>query len=144
LWGEYQLVLPLILSLVSLRNGAINTSLKSVTTIHDHCQASTQYRRSSNHATITTILTTDEVFSVWFVPRLYNEIPEYLPGSNTSTVALRGVGGDEKGSLESGTAKYCLETHGTRTREWLRWRESDSSFPQREHPHINKTETVLQ
>jgi hypothetical protein len=36
-------------------------------------------------------------------------------GSNTSTVVLRVVGGDEKGSLESETVKYGLESHGTRT-----------------------------
>jgi hypothetical protein len=29
-------------------------------------------------------------------------------GSNTFTIALRVVGGDEKGSLESGTVKYGL------------------------------------
>jgi hypothetical protein len=44
------------------------------------------------------------------------------PGSNTSTAALQVVGGDEKGSLESETVKYDHESHGTRTREWLRWR----------------------
>jgi hypothetical protein len=38
-------------------------------------------------------------------------------GSNTSTVALRVVGGDEKGSLESVTVKYCHEYHGTGTRK---------------------------
>jgi hypothetical protein len=37
--------------------------------------------------------------------------------SNTSTVALRVVGGDEKGSLEDETVKYGHESHGTRTRE---------------------------
>jgi hypothetical protein len=42
-------------------------------------------------------------------------------GSNTSTVTLRVVGGDEKGSLESETVKYGRESHGTRTRERLRW-----------------------
>jgi hypothetical protein len=36
-------------------------------------------------------------------------------GPNTSTVALRAVGGDEKGSLESETVKYGHESHGTRT-----------------------------
>jgi hypothetical protein len=36
-------------------------------------------------------------------------------GSNTSTVTIRVVGGDEKGSLESQTVKYGLESHGTRT-----------------------------
>jgi hypothetical protein len=38
-------------------------------------------------------------------------------GSNTSTVALRVVGGDEKGSLKSETVKYGRESHGNRTRE---------------------------
>jgi hypothetical protein len=38
-------------------------------------------------------------------------------GSNTSTVTLRVVVGDEKGSLESETVKYGRESHGTRTRE---------------------------
>jgi hypothetical protein len=43
-------------------------------------------------------------------------------GSNTSTVTLRVVGGDEKGSLKSETVKYGYESKGTRTRERLRWR----------------------
>jgi hypothetical protein len=38
-------------------------------------------------------------------------------GSNTSTVALRVVAGDEKGGLESYTVKYGHESHGTRTRK---------------------------
>jgi hypothetical protein len=38
-------------------------------------------------------------------------------GSNTSTVALRVVGGDKEGSLESETVKYGRESHGTWTRE---------------------------
>jgi hypothetical protein len=38
-------------------------------------------------------------------------------GSNTSTVALRVVGGDKKVSLESERVKYGLESYGTRTRE---------------------------
>jgi hypothetical protein len=38
-------------------------------------------------------------------------------GSNISTIALRVVGGDEKGSFESETVKYDYEYHGTRTRE---------------------------
>jgi hypothetical protein len=36
-------------------------------------------------------------------------------GSNTSTVTLRVVGDDEKGSLESETVKYNHESHGTWT-----------------------------
>jgi hypothetical protein len=43
-------------------------------------------------------------------------------GSNTSTVALLVVGDDKKGNLESETVKYGPEYHGTRTREWMRWR----------------------
>jgi hypothetical protein len=39
----------------------------------------------------------------------------------TSTVTLRVVGGDEKGSLKSETVKYGLKSKGTRTRERLRW-----------------------
>jgi hypothetical protein len=38
-------------------------------------------------------------------------------GSYTSTVALRVVGGDEKGSLESETVKYGHMSHGTRSRK---------------------------
>jgi hypothetical protein len=38
-------------------------------------------------------------------------------GTNTSTVALRVVGGDENGSLESETVKYGRASYGTRTRE---------------------------
>jgi hypothetical protein len=38
-------------------------------------------------------------------------------GSNSPTVVLRVVGGDEKGSLESETVKYSHASHGTRTRE---------------------------
>jgi hypothetical protein len=38
-------------------------------------------------------------------------------GSNTSSVALRVVGGDETGSLESETVKYGREPQGTQTRE---------------------------
>jgi hypothetical protein len=41
--------------------------------------------------------------------------------SNTSTVTLRVVGGDEKGSLESDTVKYGHESHGSRTRKCLHW-----------------------
>jgi hypothetical protein len=42
-------------------------------------------------------------------------------GSNTSTVTLRAVGGDEKGNLEPETVKYGSDYQGTRTRERLRW-----------------------
>jgi hypothetical protein len=42
-------------------------------------------------------------------------------GSNISTVTLRVVGGDEKGSLKSETVKYGRESQGTRTGERLCW-----------------------
>jgi hypothetical protein len=42
-------------------------------------------------------------------------------GSNTSTVTLQVVGGDEEGSLKSETVKYGREYQGTRTRERMRW-----------------------
>jgi hypothetical protein len=38
-------------------------------------------------------------------------------GSNTSTVTLRVVGGDEDRSLEYGTIKYGCESHRSRTQE---------------------------
>jgi hypothetical protein len=44
-------------------------------------------------------------------------------GSNTSTVTLQVVGGDEKGSLRSETIKYGLKSQGTGTQERLRWQE---------------------
>jgi hypothetical protein len=39
-----------------------------------------------------------------------------------SYLALRVVGGDGKGSLESEAVKYGHESHGPRTRERLHWR----------------------
>jgi IS5 family transposase len=44
-------------------------------------------------------------------------------GSNTSTVTLRVVGGDEKGSLRTERVKYGRKSRGSRTRERLRWQE---------------------
>jgi hypothetical protein len=58
-------------------------------------------------------------------------------GSNTSTVTLRVVGGDENGSLNSQTVKYGHKSHGTRTQERLHWRG-----PAEKTPHKNKTVTV--
>jgi hypothetical protein len=68
------------------------------------------------------------------VPRLCNEeqlrlrespgtpLTRVEAGSNTSTVTLRVVGGDEKGNLKSETVKYSHESQETRTRERLCWR----------------------
>jgi hypothetical protein len=48
---------------------------------------------------------------------VYHERSRVEAASNTSIVALRVVGGDEKGSDESEIVKYDHESHGTRTRE---------------------------
>jgi hypothetical protein len=71
------------------------------------------------------------IFCVWSVRWLYNEnntgdgfevINTGVEAeSNTSTVTLRIVGGDEKGSLIYETVKFGRESQVTRTREWLRW-----------------------
>jgi hypothetical protein len=73
---------------------------------------------------------TEVGFSMRSVPGLYNEEQNSLTlvsrveaGSNTSTVTLRVVEGDEKESLKSETVKYGRESQGTRTRERLRWQE---------------------
>jgi hypothetical protein len=52
-------------------------------------------------------------------------------GSNTSTVTLRVVGGNEKGNLESERVKYGCESLGTRTRERLAGEDQQ---------HIQKTD----
>jgi hypothetical protein len=74
----------------------------------------------------------------------------HSPVSNTSTVTLRVVGGDEKGSLESETVKYGHKSHGIRTRKCLRWRGSGAIVNDRpvlsseRAPHINKPAAVWQ
>jgi hypothetical protein len=61
-------------------------------------------------------------------------------GSNTSTVTLRVVGGDEKGSLKSEIVKYGHESQGTGNPERLRWqgpapyKKTDPSSRQRVRP----------
>jgi hypothetical protein len=61
---------------------------------------------------------------MWSVPRIYNKSCELGGGqkitrveaeSNTSTVTLRVVGGDEKGSLKSETVEYGRKSLGTTT-----------------------------
>jgi hypothetical protein len=71
-------------------------------------------------------------------------------GSNTSTVTLRVVGGDEKGSLKSETVKYGRKSQGTRTWERLRWQgpaahtKDRPVFSSARAPHGNKNVTVKQ
>jgi hypothetical protein len=50
-----------------------------------------------------------------FSIRVRHSVSRVEVGSNTSTVALLVVGGDEKESLRSETVKYCRESQETRT-----------------------------
>jgi hypothetical protein len=69
-------------------------------------------------------------------------------GSNTSTVILQVVGGDEMDSLKSETVKYGRESKGARTREWLLWLGLAAIVNDRpvlsseRAPHINRPATV--
>jgi hypothetical protein len=61
------------------------------------------------------------------VPRCYKHDSEVSytrveAGSNTSTVTLRVIESEEKGSLKSDTVKYGHESQGIRIRERLGWR----------------------
>jgi hypothetical protein len=60
--------------------------------------------------------------------------------SNTSTIVLRVVGGDKKESIKSETVKYGREYHGTRIREWMRWRGTAVTVNNR---HILSSERML-
>jgi hypothetical protein len=68
----------------------------------------------------------EDVFYVEFVPRNHKMVqkgvlvPRVEAQSNTSTVTLRVVRGDEKGNLTSETVKYGYQSQGTQTRERLR------------------------
>jgi hypothetical protein len=70
-------------------------------------------------------------------------------GSNTSTVTLRVVGGDEKGSLKSETVKSGHESQGTQTRERLRWQgpaaytNNRPVFSPERAPHKNQDHNCL-
>jgi hypothetical protein len=74
------------------------------------------------HGTIDEML--EVVLSMRSAPRLYKKVnfARVEAGSNTSTVTLRVVGGEEKENLLSETVKYGHEFQGIRTRERLRWR----------------------
>jgi hypothetical protein len=89
----------------------------------------------------------ETIFSVRSGPRLYNEEFQvsqshtYVEaGSNTYTMTLRVVGGNEKESLKSETVKYGHEPQGTRTWGRLSWRgpaaytKADPSSRQRGRP----------
>jgi hypothetical protein len=101
---------------------------------------------TDTHVTIE--ITLETLSSTRFVQWGYKEISRVEAGSNTSTVTLRVVGGDQKGSLEYETVKYGQEPHRTRTSEWLRWRGPVAIVNDRpvlsseRAPHINKAATV--
>jgi hypothetical protein len=69
-------------------------------------------------------------------------------GSNTSTVTLRVIGGDEKGILKSETVKDGNKSQVIRTRERLRWRGPAAYTKDRlvlsseRAPHKNKIITI--
>jgi hypothetical protein len=71
-------------------------------------------------------------------------------GIEYSTVTLRVVGGDEKGSLKSEIVKYGRESQGTRAKERLRWQGPAAYIKDRpvlspeRAPHKNKRVTVTQ
>jgi hypothetical protein len=74
------------------------------------------------------------MFSVRSVPRCYTQDKSTLPcatrveaGSNTSTVTLRVVGGDEKRSLKSETVKLVMSPKGL---------ESENDYPGEDQQHI--------
>jgi hypothetical protein len=70
--------------------------------------------------------------------------------SNTSTVILRVIGGDEMRSLKSESVKYGCESQGARTRERLHWQGPAACTTERpvlslqRAPTKNKTVTVKQ
>jgi hypothetical protein len=78
------------------------------------------------------------------LPHIWSAESRVEVGSNTSTVILRVVVLEE-GSLESETVKYGSESHGTRTREWLRWRRPASSLVRESasHKQTHKCVTVI-
>jgi hypothetical protein len=97
---------------------------------------------TNTHSTIELLLQTP-CFYVIHAEVLY-------ASSNTYTVTLRVVGGDEKGSLKSETVKYGRESQGTQTRERLRWQGAAAYtkdglvLSSERAPHKNKAVTVKQ
>jgi hypothetical protein len=87
------------------------------------------------------------ILEVWNLVRIQSRVEA---GSSTSTLALRFVGGDEKGSLKTETVKYGHESQGTRIPERLRGRgqqhiqKTDPSSRHRGRPHKSETVTVKQ
>jgi hypothetical protein len=92
-----------------LGNGSLSTFPKQGTDLWENTTVSTKLTDVPAATDKHTI--TEKLLGVIFGPSRVEA------GSNTSTVALRDVGGDKKGNIESEIPKYGRETHGTRTRE---------------------------
>jgi hypothetical protein len=128
-----------------LSNGSLNTSAEGKTRKNRTSLARQRPQYAGNSRTTSVVMqraldtTIEEVFSIlvlyihclatvvvydvtWRLYKWYRTESRVEAGWNTSTVALRVVGGDNKGSLKSGTVKYGRESHGTGPREWMRWR----------------------
>jgi hypothetical protein len=93
----------------------------------------------------------------WSVRRVHNastlvasSLTRVEAESNTWTVTLRVVGGDERGSLKSETVKYGRKSQGTRTRERLplqgpaAYTKDRPVLSSERAPHKNRTVTVKQ
>jgi hypothetical protein len=72
---------------------------------------------TTQHSQNTELEPSEAVISIQFSQSYNTQTQTGYGGSITSTVALRVIGGDEKGSLESGTVKYGCKSHRTQTRE---------------------------
>jgi hypothetical protein len=64
---------------------------------------------------------------------------EVEAGSNTSTVTLRVVRGDEMGSLKSETVKYGREYQGTRTQERPALARASSIYKRQTRPLVRES-----
>jgi hypothetical protein len=80
-----------------------------------------------------------------FASRLYNEdliklelVTLVEAGSNTSTVTLRIVGGDEKASLKSEAVKYGEESQGTRIRRKIALAKATSIYKRQTRPLVRE------
>jgi hypothetical protein len=88
------------------------------------------------------------VFSIRYSGSYKMDFIRVEAGPNTSTVTLRVVGGNEKGSLKSETVLYGRKSQGTRIRERLRWQgpaahtKDRPALSSERAPHGNKNVTV--
>jgi hypothetical protein len=103
-----------------------------------NCQNSIKYLAMSPRWGSTPRLTNWPSVAIWVWLWLTGDITRVEAGSNTSTVTLRVVGGDEKGSLKSETVIYGRESQGTHTREILRWLRGRSMYKRHTRPFVRE------